>query len=65
MLNIRDYAAYVFNSLNENQLIDFLHSFADDNTLARFESGLIAAGAERKRYAGFEEILQEIEQHYV
>ncbi len=61
MLNIRDYATPVFNSLNDSQLMDFLRLFADDNTLARIESDLIASGAERKRYGSFKELLQEIE----
>ncbi len=61
MLNTRDYATPVFNSLNESQLMDFLRLFADDNTLARIESDMIASGAERKRYGSFKELLQEIE----
>lgn len=61
MLNTREYATPVFNSLNESQLMDFLRLFADDNTLARIESDMIAAGVERKRYNSFKELLQEIE----
>lgn len=45
-MSTRDYAADVFNSLNESQLIDLLRFFADDNTLARLESDLIASGAD-------------------
>ena len=61
MLNTRDYATPVFNSLSDSQLIDFLRFFADDNTLARIESDMIAAGAERKRYSSFKELLEEID----
>lgn len=61
MLNTREYATPVFNSLNESQLLDFLRLFADDNTLARIESDMIASGAETKRYSSFKELLQEIE----
>ena len=61
MLNTREYATPVFNSLNESKLMDFLRLFADDNTLARIESDMIAAGVERKRYNSFKELLQEIE----
>ncbi len=61
MLNTREYALSVFDSLNESQLMDFLRFFADDNTLARIESDLIASGVERKRYNSFKELLQEIE----
>ncbi len=61
MLSTRDYATPVFNSLNDSQLMDFLKLFADDNTLARIESDLIASGVERKRYNSFKELLEEIE----
>lgn len=61
-MTTREYAVPVFNSLNENQLVDFLRFFADDNTLALIESNLIASGAERKRYSSFKELLQEIEE---
>lgn len=61
MLNAREYAIPVFNSLNDNQLMDFLRFFADDNTLARIESDLIALGV-GKRYSSFKELLQEIDE---
>lgn len=61
MLNTRDYAAPVFDSLTDSQLMDFLKLFADDNTLARIESDMIAAGVGSKRYNSFKELLQEIE----
>lgn len=62
MLNTREYAKTVFNSLNDTQLIDFLKLFADENILARVESDMIAKGVERKRYRDFSEILREIEE---
>ena len=62
MLNTRDYATPVFNSLTDSQLMDFLKLFADDNTLARIESDMIAAGIDRKHYSSFKELLQEIEE---
>ena len=58
----KEYAANVFNSLTENQILDFMRLFADDNTLARFESDLIASGFETKRYNSFKEILQELDE---
>lgn len=61
-MSTRDYAVNVFNSLNESQLLDFLRFFADDSTLARIESDLIASGAERKHYNSFKEILKEVEE---
>ena len=58
----KEYAANVFNSLTENQILDFMRLFADDNTLAKFESDLIASGFETKRYNSFKEILQELDE---
>ena len=58
----KEYAANVFNSLTEDQILDFMRLFADDNTLARFESDLIASGFETKRYHSFKEILQELDE---
>lgn len=60
-MTARDYATPVFNSLDESQLLDFMRFFADDNTLARMESDIIAAGAHRKIYNNFQELLDEIE----
>lgn len=61
MLSIRDHAADVFDSLNNDQLMEFLRLFADDNTLARVESDMIVSGSETKRYSCFKELLHEIE----
>lgn len=62
-MSTKDYATMVFNSLSENQLLDFMKLFADDNTLARFESDLIASGnIENKIYNSFDEILQEMDE---
>lgn len=62
-MSTKDYATMVFNSLSENQLLDFMKLFADDNTLARFESDLIASGnSENKIYNSFDEILQEMDE---
>ena len=61
MLNTRDYATPIFNSLNDSQLLDFLRLFADDNTLARIESDQIASGTVGKRYNSFKELLQDID----
>lgn len=55
-----DYAVNVLNTLNEKQLLDFLHLFADDNTLALVESEIIAHNPNRKHYNSLDDILQEI-----
>ena len=60
-MNVREYASTVFDKLNENQLEDFLLFFADDNTLARFESDMIANGFSRKRYKNFKEVMEDLD----
>lgn len=61
-MSTRDYAASVLDTMNDEQLLDFLRLFADDMTLALAESELVASGAKRKRYSSFSEILSELEQ---
>lgn len=57
-MNIKDYATEVFNSLDENQLLEFINVFADENTLTRFESDLIASdNTGYKTYSNFSDIL--------
>lgn len=60
MMSTREYAANVLDSLSENQLLDFLRIFADDNTLARVESEIIANDLNRKRYSSFSEMMAEL-----
>lgn len=60
-MSTREYAANVLDSLSENQLLDFLRIFADDNTLALVESEIIANNPERKRYSSFSEIMAELD----
>ena len=60
-MSTREYAANVLDSLSENQLLDFLRIFADDNTLARVESEIIANDKKRKRYSSFSEIMAELD----
>lgn len=59
-MSTKDYAINVFNSLTEEQLLDFIKIFADDNTLALVESEIIANNPNRKHYNSFSEILEEI-----
>lgn len=60
-MSTREYAANVLDSLNENQLLDFLRIFADDNTLALVESEIIANDPNRKRYNSFSELMAELD----
>ncbi|MDE5770377.1 MAG: hypothetical protein K2I06_01925 [Ruminococcus sp.] len=59
-MSTKDYATNVFDSLTEEQLLDFIKIFADDNTLALVESEIIANNPDRKHYNNFSEILEEI-----
>ena len=61
MMSVKDYAATVLDTLNEEQLIDFVRIYGDDDTLAKLESDLVAAGVQRKRYGSFNEILAELD----
>ncbi len=46
--------------MTEEQLLDFIKIFADDNTLALVESEIIANNPSRKHYNSLSEILEEI-----
>lgn len=61
-MSTREHAINVFNGLNDEQLLDFLKFFADDNTLALIESEIIANDPNRKHYNSFEEILNELDE---
>lgn len=61
MMSVKDHAASVLDALTEEQLIDFVQTFADDSTVARLESDLAAAGTPRKRYSNFSEIIAELD----
>lgn len=63
-MTTKDYAINVINSLSEDKLKAFLILFADENTLARFESEKIAADPDKKHYNSFKEIITEIESEY-
>lgn len=60
-MSTKDYALHVFDSLTEEQLLDFIRLFADDNTLALVESEIIANNPDRKHYNSLSEILDEID----
>ncbi len=61
-MSTREHAINVFNGLNDEQLLDFLKFFADDNTLALIESEIIANDPNRKHYNSLEEILNELDE---
>lgn len=59
-MSTKNYVISVFDSLTEEQLLDFIKIFADDNTLALVESEIIANNPDRKHYNSLSEILDEI-----
>lgn len=59
-MSTKNYAISVFDYLTEEQLLDFIKIFADDNTLALVESEIIANNPDRKHYNSLSEILDEI-----
>lgn len=59
-MSTKELAVSLLNSLDEDQLLDFLRLFADDNTLALAESEVIANNPDRKHYNSFEDILNEV-----
>lgn len=61
MFNTRDYAVSVLASLSEQKMLEFIRLFADENTLARMESDMLAADPTAKRYGSFGEFMDEME----
>ena len=57
----RDYAASVLASLSEKRILEFLRLFADENTLARMESDMLANNPNAKSYDSFDEFMKEME----
>lgn len=61
MLKIRDYAVSVLASLSENKMKEFIKLFADEDTLTRIESDLLANDPNAKTYSNFEEFIKDME----
>ena len=62
-MSTREHAVKLLDSLTEEQLLDFLRLFADDNTLALVESEMIANNPDKyKQYDSFDEIMKEIDE---
>ena len=61
-MSTRDYAVSVLASLSEQKMIEFIKLFADDNTIARMESDMLAHDINRKHYDSFTDILKEIDE---
>lgn len=61
MISIRDYAVSVLASLSENKMKEFIKLFADEDTLTRIESDLLANDPNAKTYSNFEEFMKDME----
>lgn len=57
----RDYAVSVLASLSEKKLMEFIALFADEDTLTRMESDMLAHDPNAKRYSSFREFMEEME----
>ena len=60
-MSTREYAIDILNSLSEEKLRAFITLFADENTLARIESDMLANDPNAKRYSDFKEFMEETE----
>ena len=61
MIKLRDYAVSVLASLSENKMKEFIKLFADEDTLTRIESDLLANDPNAKTYSNFEEFIKDME----
>lgn len=61
-MSVRDYAVSVLASLSEQKMKEFVTLFADEDTLARMESDMLAADPNAKRYSSFREFMNDMEQ---
>ena len=61
MIKLRDYAVSVLASLSENKMKEFIKLFADEDTLTRIESDLLANDPNAKTYSNFEEFMKDME----
>ena len=61
-MSTRDYAVSVLASLSEEKMREFITLFADDDTLARMESDMLANDPNAKKYSCFREFMDEMEQ---
>ena len=59
---LKNYAVSVLASLSEQKMKEFITLFADENTLARMESDMLAYDPDAKTYDSFEEFMEEMEQ---
>ena len=57
----REYARRVLDSLSEEQLIEFIRIFGDENIIARMESELLANTSDTQRFQDVDVLFTELE----
>lgn len=61
-MTVKEYAVSVLASLSEQKMKEFITLFADENTLARMESDMLAQDPNAKHYQSFQEFMTDMEQ---
>ena len=60
-MSTRDYAVSVLASLSEEKMKEFITLFADENTIARMESDMLANDPNAKKYSSFKDFMKDME----
>ncbi len=60
-MSTKEYAVSVLASLSEKKMKEFIMLFADENTIARMESDILANDPNSKHYSDFTEFMKEME----
>ncbi len=60
-MTTKDYAVSVLASLSEQKMKEFITLFADEDTLTRMESDMLAENPNAKKYSSFKEFMDEME----
>ena len=60
-MTTKDYAVSVLASLSEQKMKEFITLFADEDTLTRMESDMLAESPNAKKYSSFKEFMDEME----
>ena len=60
-MTTKDYAGSVLASLSEQKMKEFITLFADEDTLTRMESDMLAESPNTKKYSSFKEFMDEME----
>ena len=59
-MSTKDYAMSILDSLSEEKLRAFITLFADDNTIARIETEMLANDPDAPQYRTVEELMEDL-----